>query len=183
MDSGSGTHKYGAVAQFLHWAIVVLLIVQFTLAALADELPRGVEKLELVTRHKSFGITILALAVVRIVWRLLNRPPPLPPMPRWQRAASQVSHWGMYALLLAMPLIGWMSSSSANHPVSWFGLYQLPDLVGPSRPLHDVLHDLHETLAVLLLTLIGVHVAAALKHQFRDRDGLLWRMLPFGPRQ
>lgn len=171
--------RYGAVAQTLHWTIVVLLIVQVTLAVLADDLPRGVEKLMLVTRHKSFGITILALAILRIVWRLLNQPPPLPPMPRWQRLAAHTSHWGMYVLLLVIPLTGWMYSSSANYPVSWFGLVQLPDLVGPSKPLNDLMHDLHETFATLLLVLIGVHIAAALKHQLWDRDGLLWRMLPF----
>ncbi len=179
MALNNDPQRYGAVAQALHWAIVVLVIVQVTLALLADDLPRGVEKLMLVTRHKSFGITILALVILRLVWRLLNQPPPLPPMARWQRVAAQVSHWGMYALLLAMPLSGWMMSSSANYPVSWFGLFQLPDLVSPSKPLGELMHELHETFAILLLTLIGVHIAAALKHQFWDRDGLLWRMLPF----
>lgn len=171
--------RYGAVAQTLHWAIVVLLIVQITLAVMADDLPNGVEKLMLLTRHKSFGITILALVVLRLVWRLLNDPPALPPMSRWQRVAAQFSHWGMYVLLLVMPLSGWMMSSSANYPVSWFGLFQLPDLVGPSKPLNGLMHDLHETFAGLLLVLVGIHVAAALKHHFWDRDGLLWRMLPF----
>ncbi|HEY5718826.1 MAG TPA: cytochrome b [Gammaproteobacteria bacterium] len=178
MSRNNDPQRYGTVAQALHWAIVALLIVQFTLAALADELPRGAEKLQLVTQHKSFGITILALAIVRIVWRLLNRPPPLPPMPHWQRVAAQCSHWGMYVLLLVMPLTGWMYSSSADRAVKWFGVYQLPDLVGPSKPLNDLMHELHEALATALLVLVTVHVAAALKHQFWNRDGLLWRMLP-----
>lgn len=171
--------RYGAVAQTLHWTIVVLIVVQVSLALIADDLPRGVEKLALISRHKSFGITILALVILRIVWRLLNAPPPLPPLPRWQHIAAKVSHWGMYALLLAMPLSGWMMSSSANYPVSWFGLFQLPDLVAPSKPLNHLMHDSHETFAILLLTLIGLHVAAALKHQFWDRDSVLRRMLPF----
>lgn len=170
---------YGPIAQALHWTVVALIIVQVSLALIADDLPRGVEKLALISRHKSFGITILALVILRIVWRLLNTPPPLPPLPRWQHIAARVSHWGMYVLLLAMPLSGWMMSSSANYPVSWFGLAQIPDLVAPSRPLNELMYDLHETFAVMLLTLIAVHVAAALKHQFWDRDGLLWRMLPF----
>lgn len=182
MSRTNDPQRYGAVAQTLHWAIVVLLIVQFTLALLADDLPRGAEKLALITQHKSFGITILALAILRIVWRLLNQPPALPPMPRWQRVAAQCSHWGMYALLLVMPLTGWMYSSSADRAVTWFGLFQLPDLVGPSKPLNDLMHELHETCATALLVLIGVHVAAALKHHFWDRNGLLWRMLPFRPR-
>ena len=179
MDLNVSTQRYGAIAQTFHWTIVVLIIVQVTLALLADDLPRGAEKLALMMRHKSFGITILALVVLRLVWRLLNRPPPLPPMPRWQQIAAQVSHWGMYALLLAIPLAGWMMSSSAGRPVNWFGLFQLPDLVGQSESLGDVMHELHEILAKVLLAVIGVHVAAALKHHFWDGHGLLWRMLPF----
>lgn len=179
MPLNNDPQRYGAVAQFLHWTIVVLLIVQVTLAWLADGLPRGAEKLALVTRHKSFGITILALVILRIVWRLLHRPPSLPPMPGWQRVAARASHWGMYVLLLAIPLTGWMYSSSGDRPVSWFGLVQMPDLVGPSKPLHDLMHELHEIFATTLFVLVAVHVAAALKHQLWDRNGLLWRMLPF----
>ncbi len=123
--------RYGSVAQTLHWAIVVLLIVQFTLGKIADGLPIGLDKLVTLARHKSFGITILALAAIRLLWRLFNRPPPLPPMPGWQRAIAHLNHAALYALLFAMPLTGWLMSSANNYPVSWFGLVQLPDLVAP----------------------------------------------------
>ena len=174
--------RYGLVPQLLHWAVVVLIGVQYWLAERAEDLPLGMEKLATITRHKSVGITILLLALVRIAWRLLDRPPPPPPMPAWQRNAAALAHWGLYALLFALPLTGWMMSSAANYPVSWFGLLQLPDLVMPSEELHEVLEEFHEALFVALLSLAGLHVLAALKHQFVDRDGLLSRMLPWGGR-
>lgn len=172
--------RYGAVPQALHWLVVVLLALQLTLAALADDLPDGLERFALLSRHKSVGITILGIALLRLIWRLADRPPPLPAMPGWQKVAAAVTHWGLYALLFAMPLSGWMMSSAANYPVSWFGLVQLPDLVGTSPDLHEILEEVHETLAGALLALVAVHVLAALKHQFVDRDGLMSRMLPWG---
>jgi len=174
--------RYGLGPQLLHWIVVILVVVQYVLAESAEELPIGMEKLAVLSQHKSVGITILVIALVRVAWRLLDRPPPPPPMPAWQRAASTLVHWGLYALLFAMPLTGWMMSSAANYPVSWFGLVQLPDLVMPSEDLKEVLEELHEGLFVALLSLAGLHVLAALKHQFVDRDGLLGRMLPWGGR-
>jgi cytochrome b561 len=179
MPARNSALRYGIVAQTLHWAIVVLLIVQVTLGMIADELPLGLEKLALLARHKSFGITILGLAVIRLAWRWIDRPPPPPPMPRWQQLAANLNHWALYALLFAMPLSGWMMSSASNYPVSWFGLAQLPDLVLPDRSLKEQLEEVHELLATILISLALLHVAAALKHQFFDRDGLLFRMLPW----
>ena len=166
----------------MHWAIVVLLIVQFTLASIAEDLPKGLDKLVTLARHKSVGITILSLAVLRLAWRLLDRPPPLPPMRGWQASAARISHASLYVLLFAMPLTGWMMSSASNYPVSWFNLVQLPDLVAPDPALKEALHEVHEALSKLLMTLAAVHVAAALKHQFLDHNGLLYRMLPWRPR-
>jgi cytochrome b561 len=166
------------MAQFLHWAIVVLLAIQVPLGMIANELPAGLDRLVLMSRHKSLGITILALALIRLAWRWFDRPPPPPPMPRWQAIAARVNHWALYALLFALPITGWLTSSAANRPVSWFGLVQLPDFVAPDAGLKEAFEEAHEVLVVLLLTLVVLHVAAALKHQFFDRDGLLFRMLP-----
>jgi len=174
--------RYGSVAQALHWVIVGLLIVQFTLAKVADHLPLGPDKVGTLARHKSVGITILMLAILRLAWRLFDPPPPLPPMPRWQATAAHVTHFAMYALLFAMPLTGWMMSSASNYPVSWFGIFQLPDLVGPDHDFKEALEDIHETFFNILATIAGLHIAAALKHQFIDRDGLLFRMLPWRSR-
>lgn len=182
MPARNTSVRYGYVAQILHWAIVALLIIQVTLAKIADGLPLGLEKLQVLARHKSFGITILGLAVVRLAWRLGNRPPPLPPMPRWQAVAARLNHWTLYALLFAMPVTGWMMSSASNYPVSWFGLAQLPDLVGPDPLLKERLVTIHHWLAIVLISLAILHVLAALKHQFFDRNGLILRMLPWGSR-
>jgi len=179
MPTRNSARRYGFVAQTLHWLIVGLLIVQVALGKIADELPVGLDKLALLARHKSVGITILGLAVIRLAWRLYDRPPPPPPMPRWQLFASRLNHWALYALLFAMPLTGWMMSSASNYPVSWFGLVQLPDLVAPDRSLKEQFEEIHELLAKVLIALALLHVAAALKHQFIDRDGLLFRMLPW----
>ena len=171
--------RYGFAAQGLHWVIVALLILQITLAGLADDLPLGLDKLAMLARHKSVGITILALAVIRLAWRLIDRPPAPPPMPRWQHVASRLTHAAFYVLLLVMPVTGWLMSSASNYPVSWFGFVQLPDLVRPDEGLEHLLEDVHETLARVLISLAILHAVAALKHQFIDRDGLLMRMLPW----
>jgi cytochrome b561 len=178
MPARNSPVRYGAVAQFLHWAVLALLVVQVTLGNIATSLPVGLERLVVMSRHKSFGITILAIAVFRLAWRWIDRPPPLPPMPNWQRFAAHVSHYGLYALLFALPLTGWLMSSAMNRPVSWFGLAQLPDFVQADKGLQEWFHDAHHLLIYALYGLVGLHVAAALKHQFIDRDGLLMRMLP-----
>ncbi len=181
MPARNNSLRYGFVAQGLHWLVVGLLIVQVTLGKIAEGLPIGLDKLALLARHKSFGITILALAAFRLAWRFFDRPPPPPPMPRWQLIAARTNHWALYTLLFAMPLTGWTMSSASNFPVSWFGLVQLPDFIAPDRLLKEQLRAVHETLSYALFALAGLHVAAALKHQFVDRDGLLFRMLPWRP--
>ena len=175
--------SYGAVAKFLHWSIVILIIAQYVLAEAAEELPDGIEKLATISRHKSLGMLVLGLALLRILWKLVSKGQPSPvPMPALQRAAAAAGHGLLYLLVLAQPISGWMMSSAANYPVSWFGLLQLPNLVMPSEALKEVLEEVHEGLFVALLCLAGVHVLAALKHQFVDRDGLITRMLPWGGR-
>ena len=171
--------RYGVVAQFFHWAVVVLIIVQYLLANQADALPLGAAKIAVLARHKSFGITILALVLLRLVWRWLNTVPPEPAgIPRWQKILARISHIALYALLLATPLAGWLMSSARNFPVSWFGLVTLPDFIAPNRPAYEFLHEAHELLAGTLFWLALLHIAAALKHHFVDRDNVLRRMLP-----
>jgi cytochrome b561 len=171
---------YGSIAKLLHWTIVVLIIAQFVLANAADDLPNGLEKLKLLATHKSIGMTVLMLALVRIGWRLTNPVPPSPAtMPRWQVRAAHTSHFALYALLLAQPITGWIMSSARNFPVSYFGLFQWPDLVGPSDELHERFEDIHHLLGEALLVIALVHAAAALYHHFWIKDDVLRRMLPF----
>jgi cytochrome b561 len=174
------TAGWGAVSQTLHWLIVVLVITQAVLALLAHDLPAGMQKLVLLARHKSVGITILGLAIARLAWRAANPVPALPSSLRpYERALARFTHFALYALLFAMPLTGWAMSSARGFPVSWFGLAQLPDLVGTNRALYESLHETHEALAKVLGAVALLHIAAALRHHFVLRDDVLRRMLPF----
>lgn len=173
------TTRWGAGAQFLHWLIVVLIIVQFVIAEIADGLPLGPDKVATLARHKSVGITILALALLRLLWRAVNPTPVLPTGTRpWEHAVARGTHAMLYLLLFAMPLSGWMMSSARNFPVSWFGLVQLPDLVRPSKPTFELMHETHEVLFAVLVAVVILHVLAALKHHFVLKNDVLRRMLP-----
>jgi cytochrome b561 len=174
------TDRWGHASQFLHWLIVVLLIVQVTLANIADDLPLGMKKLAMLARHKSVGITILGLAIIRLLWRWMNPTPSLPDtLKPYERKLANLTHAGLYILLFAMPLSGWTMSSARGFPVSWFGFIQLPDLVPKNKALFDALLETHETLAWALYTIVALHVVAALKHHFMLKDNVLRRMLPF----
>jgi len=174
------TRRWGVIAQTFHWVIVALVVVQVTLAEMADDLPLGVRKLTLLARHKSVGITILALVILRLLWRWLNEQPPLPEkLKRYERLLAHLVHVALYVLLFAVPLSGWMFSSARGFPVSWFGFFQLPDLMPKSRPLYEALLTTHHVLAWTLVVVAGLHGAAALKHHFVHRDDVLKRMLPF----
>jgi cytochrome b561/polyisoprenoid-binding protein YceI len=172
--------SYGSVAKLLHWSIVVLIITQLVLGISADDLPNGLRKLELLAWHKSFGMLVLILALVRLAWRFGNPvPPPPADMPRWQQLAAVGTHRLLYALILLQPLTGWLMSSYKNFPVSFFGLFQWPDLVAPNPQMHERFEDIHEWLARLLVTVAIVHASAALYHHFGRKDQVLRRMLPF----
>ena len=172
--------RFGWLSVFLHWAVVLMVIGQFVLAHLAEDAEEAhslLGQIAWLARHKSMGITILACAVLRLVWRWVSPPPPLPAAtPRWQRLASRANHFALYALLFALPLTGWATSSAANFSVSYFHLFTLPNFVGPDKGLKEALAGVHGLLAALLLLVAGIHVAAALKHHFIDRDGVLLRM-------
>jgi cytochrome b561 len=175
------TRRWGAVAQLFHWLIVIFIIAQFTLATLFDDLPAGPKKLTLLSRHKSIGITILILALLRVLWRSSNPTPALPgTLKTWERSLAKLTHVLLYVLLFAVPLSGWLMSSARGFPVSWFGLFQLPDLVPKNKALYDLLVSTHGVLAWSLGIVASVHLVGALKHHFVLKDDVLRRMLPFG---
>ena len=179
MKIGNTSERWGPVSQLLHWIIVALVATQFTLAYLAADLPLGLHKLALLARHKSFGITILGLALVRLAWRLWHPGPRIPQnLNPFERRLASGTHAGLYACLFMMPLTGWLMSSAKKYPVSWFGIAQLPDLVAPNEALFTVMRTVHESIAYALAILIMLHVAGALRHQFVLRDNLMKRMLP-----
>jgi cytochrome b561 len=171
--------RYTRTAQGLHWAMAVLLSGLLALGFYMHDLPLSARKLELYSWHKWAGVTAFLLAVVRLAWLASHRPPALPsgtsPV---VRTVSRVVHAALYALMLAIPLSGWLMSSAKGFQTVWFGLVPLPDLVARDAALGESLATVHAGLNVLLLALAGAHVAAALKHHFIDRDGLLARMWP-----
>lgn len=174
---------WGAVSQTLHWLVVALIILQYVLAESAEGLPLGMAKLATLARHKSVGITILGLAVIRLLWRLGNRTPALPQAMRaWERILARSSHAGLYVCIFAMPITGWLMSSAKNFPVSWFGWFQLPDLVPPDAGLFDAMRATHGIIFNCLLVLAILHGLGALKHHFVNRDEVLTRMLPVSRR-
>jgi cytochrome b561 len=174
------TRAWGSLTKALHWIIVILIINQWWIADRAESL-KGLEKLQALAWHKSFGMTVLMLAVVRLVWRWMNPTPDLTAETKpWERLLAKISHVLLYALIFAMPITGWMMSSARNFPVSWFKVFQFPDLVAPSEELFRRMNDLHHQLFAVLVVVAGLHVAGALKHHFIDRNDVLKRMLPFG---
>lgn len=169
--------RYTPTAVGLHWLMALLIVAAFSLGLYMSDLPISPAKLKYYAWHKWMGVTVLLLATLRLAWRLLHRPPPLPAgMSGWQRRASDLSHRLLYLLMFVLPLSGWLYSSASGYPVVYLGLVQLPDLVGKDKALAGVLHETHELIAFALAGLVAVHFAAALKHHFIDRDGLLGRM-------
>ncbi len=179
MKLANSSDRWGAVSQFLHWTVVVLIITQFTIASIAEDLPLGMQKLAWLARHKSVGITILGIAIVRLLWRLRSPGPVLPSrLGPVERTLARVTHVGLYLVLFLMPLSGWLMSSAKGYPVSWFNLVQLPDLIAKNEDAFKVFKTCHEILAGTLIALALLHVAGALKHQFIYKDGVMKRMLP-----
>ena len=174
------TVGYSRTSIALHWLIALLIFAAFPLGLYMHELPLSPRKLQLYSYHKWLGMCVLLLVLLRVLWRATHRPPPLVAgMPRWQEVAAHGAHHGLYLLMLAVPLTGWLMSSALGFTVVWFGVLPLPDLVGKDKALGEALKAVHEFLNYALLLLVIVQVAGAVKHQLIDRDGTLARMLPF----
>ena len=172
--------SYTRTTVALHWLTALAILCAFPLGVYMHELQLSPRKLQLYSYHKWIGMAVLLLTVLRLLWRLMHRPPPLPAaMPRWQQVSAQGMHHLLYLLLLLVPLSGWLRSSALGIPVVWLGLIPLPDLIGKDQQLADLLKEVHESLNYTLLVLVLLHVAAALQHHFLERDGVLARMLPF----
>ncbi|HEX6927790.1 MAG TPA: cytochrome b [Gammaproteobacteria bacterium] len=171
--------KYTGTAQLLHWLIALLVVTQFALAWSADALPRGDLRTTLMLVHKSVGITVLMLAVVRLAWRFTHAPPAFPAsMARAEQWLSRFVHWVLYALIFLMPLSGWLMTSAAGRTVEWFWLFDIPAPMGENERWGDIFHETHETLAWVLFGVALFHVLAALWHAAIRKDGVLQRMLP-----
>lgn len=172
--------RYSTVSIVLHWTIAVLVIVNVLLGgAFEDAAPP--DKVEALMWHKSVGVTIFALTLLRLGWRIAHPWPPLPETtPGWQGALARFTHVAFYVLLLAIPLMGWATVSAAGAPaVPLYGVIPWPNLPLPrGDDLADGLGDTHKTLVKAVYVLLALHVAGALKHHFLDKDVVLSRMLP-----
>ncbi|OYU99901.1 MAG: cytochrome b [Burkholderiales bacterium PBB5] len=172
------TGRYTGVAIGLHWLLALLIAGTFVVGLYMADLPVSPSRIKLFSYHKWAGVTILALSLLRLLWRLTHRPPADVAMPGWQAKAAHVTHWALYALFFLVPLAGWAYSSAAGFPVVWFGVLQLPDFVPVDKALAEMMKERHEMLAWALAVLVLLHLAGALKHQLIDKDGLLSRMRP-----
>lgn len=175
------THdRWGAVNQSFHWVIVLLILGLAIVGLTMGELPRTPKYFWVYTAHKSMGITVLVLMLLRLGWRLYaGAPKPVAGTPTWQAAIAAVTHWALYALALAIPLSGWLyDSASGLRPFRYFGLFDMPKLAGPNEWLADQARDAHELLFWVLVVLVAAHAGAAFYHHVFQRDDTLVRMLP-----
>jgi cytochrome b561 len=172
------TRRYSATAITLHWVTAALIVANLLLGLSMVGLPISPQKLQWYIWHKWIGITVFLLAAMRIGWRYFHPAPAPVTMPYWQERAAAISHGLLYALLLVIPISGWLYSSATGVQVVYLGILPLPDLVPKDKPLATVLRGVHVSLNFMLFALVCLHTAAALKHHFVDRDDSLLRMLP-----
>ncbi|MEO6340095.1 MAG: cytochrome b [Caulobacteraceae bacterium] len=187
--------RFSVPAICLHWAIAGLLLYNIWLGWQYDDL-KGLAQFKILQLHKSVGITVLVLTLLRFAWRLVNKPPELPEhMPRWEKFAAEATHWAFYAIMLGLPITGWImvSASPTNLPtflyqnlglhLTWPHLGFIHDMTMPVRKSAEgASSTVHHLLVKFTYALFVLHVAAALKHHFVNRDDVLWRMLPFWPK-
>lgn len=179
LTTSRARRAYNATAKWLHWLIVALLIAQFVVAWTMPHMRRDTQPDTLINLHFSIGMVILLVAVVRLAWRLTHAEPlPEDGLPPWQLHTARIVHWLLYALLLVVPVLGWINASWRGFPVIMFGL-EFPRLIGTRAAGWAWTGDVHGLLAnYAMLALVGLHVAAGLYHYFVRRDGVLQRMLP-----
>lgn len=176
-----GTARYGAVAMSLHWLVALLVLLQFPLAVYMDAFvePFSQQQFVLFNLHKTIGVTVLLLVALRLAWRLVSPPPPLPTsMPGWERFAAHAGHAGLYLLLFVQPLVGLIHGFASGFPTVLFFAFTLPSPIAADQALTELFGTLHFLVGWSLLALIALHVAAALRHRFLLKDEVLSRMLP-----
>lgn len=173
--------RYNTLAIALHWLLGLAILALLGAGLYMTGLPFSPERGRWFSWHKSVGLIVLMLSALRLLWRWYRQPPALPEqvlatMPRWQAQALHTTHTLLYLAFFAVPLTGWAYSSAAGYPVVWFGVRPLPDMIPVNEQLADQLKQWHHLFSYALAALVSLHVAAALKHHFIDRDGLLGRM-------
>jgi cytochrome b561 len=172
--------SYTRTAIGLHWLIALLIAASFSLGVYMQDLPLSPDKLRFYSWHKWAGVTIFLLVLLRILWRLMHRPPgPPASIPVWQQRSANLVHFLLYVLMVAVPVSGWLMSSAKGVQTVWFGVLPLPDLLEKDKGLGELLATVHKTLNFSMAGLVLIHAGAALKHHLADHDEVLARMLPF----
>ncbi len=166
---------YGSIT--FHWVMAALVIGLLSVGLYMVSLPSGPDKLKIYGLHKATGMLVLMLVTLRVLWKFKNVTPSLEGLPSWQIHAARLSHGALYFFMFAMPLIGWMLTSRAGYPISFFGLFVIPTLAEADPQQRELFALLHKYSAYTLILLILIHTAAAFKHHFVDKDSILKRML------
>ncbi|MBI5430089.1 MAG: cytochrome b/b6 domain-containing protein [Nitrosomonadales bacterium] len=173
--------SYGIIAQVLHWGVAALIFVQLPLGLYAANLPVSLARLRWLSYHKSLGLTILVLVLLRLVWRWIDAPPPLPgTLARRERCAARAMHRALYLVPVLATLAGWLYASAAGLSVNWFGVLLIPDLIAKNTELAPLFKVLHHVLVGLLALLLIGHIGAAARHALVLRDNVMQRILPAG---
>ena len=180
---------YGLIARALHWVIALAIIMLYAIANIMQAMEPGPDKWQLYDVHKSIGVIVLGLVLLRLLWRFTNPVPKLPAgTSTWQRKAASLSHFMLYAAMLVMPISAYAASKSGDFTVNIFGFYEMPDivawlrdtapeLIGRKKPIHVWGNLIHEYTSYVLYALVGLHLAAALWHHYARKDGVMARML------
>jgi len=180
MTLRSTTRQWGAIAKGFHWVLALAILGNGVFGLLRGLASSPAQKLDWLALHKSIGLTVLALVLLRLAWRALDGRPREIEAPRWQQWAARAVHVLLYALIAALPLSGWWFNSVAGKPLQWFKTFDVPALAAADDTVRHLAHAVHENLFWLLLLVLVAHVGAALKHHLSDHDDVLRRMLPFG---
>ncbi len=179
MQFTNSAQRYGIIAQLLHWAMALLIIVALAIGLVMTEMDKSSTKWLLYSIHKSLGISILILVILRFGWRLVGVIPQLPQqLPFFAKIAAKIGHYLMYVMMFAIPITGWVMSSAGGHAVKLWGL-ELPAIVEENEWLGEIAGELHEFGGWALIWLVGLHMLAAIWHQYINKDGMLHRMLPW----
>jgi cytochrome b561 len=176
----SDESRWGTGARFFHWLMALAILGNGIFGLWMTGLAPSLSKINIFALHKSIGLTVLALFLLRLAWRMADRRPPDEPSPAWQRLAAHVTHGLLYVLIVALPVSGWVFNSAHGYPLQWFKLFNLPPLVAKDDAVRHIAIIVHEYLFYGLLLVLAAHAGAALWHHFILRDNVLRRMLPFG---
>jgi cytochrome b561 len=178
MMDRSSSSSWDGVARSFHWLMAVLILLQAIGGWVGSDMDRSPLKVDVMTAHKSLGITLLLLVLIRLLWRWTHAaPPPIAGSKPWETWAARLSHSALYLLMIAVPVSGWLDASTSIVPWKLWWAIPWPAIAAPDQHLHEIAGELHESLVWVLAAILAIHVAAALRHHFVQRDQVLMRML------